>query len=191
MSALTAEPRRPVLRQFIALFAAFTAGAVVATLSCGTQLTPMHSFLATTSVHGPWRLRERDPRIDGAILQTPPGAPVNSLPGKTGPGLPDAFRSLLSSPPYGPVDELADTFYGSRTAVERLEKEMRLKPSFDGYENPAPLAKIGFVPPGKKLELPPARELDIVIPCIRDLDFLDSWRRFIEPHHVIIIQVTR
>ena len=66
---------------------------------------------------------------------------------------------------------------------------MRLKPSNDGYENPGPLASIGFVQPAGKLELPPARELDVVIPCIRDLDFLELWRPFIQPYHIIIIQV--
>lgn len=137
-----------------------------------------------------WRLRDRDPRRDGAVLQPARGLPVNSLPGKTGPGLPDAFRALLSSAPYGPLDENADTDYGSRTAVERLEQEMRLKSSNDGYmyENPLPLSSIGFMP-FRPIDLPPASELDIVIPCIRDLTFLESWKAFVQPYHVIIIQV--
>ena len=36
---------------------------------------------------------------------------------------------------------------------------------------------------------PLANELDIVIPTIRSLDFLEMWRPFFEPYHLIIIQV--
>ena len=36
---------------------------------------------------------------------------------------------------------------------------------------------------------PLASELDIVIPTIRSLDFLEMWRPFFEPYHLIIIQV--
>lgn len=167
----------------------FFAGVVTAILAV-LLLTSFHSESMSwgTLSASAWRLRERNPRRDGAILQPAPKGSVNSLPGKTGPGLPDAFRALLKSPPYGPVDENADLDYGSRTAVERLEKEMRLKPTNDGYENPAPLESLGFVAP-RPIVLPPARDLDIVIPCIRDLDFLESWKKFIQPHHVIIIQV--
>lgn len=37
---------------------------------------------------------------------------------------------------------------------------------------------------------PPALkdELDIVIPTIRNLDFLEMWRPFFEPYHLIIVQ---
>lgn len=31
-------------------------------------------------------------------------------------------------------------------------------------------------------------ELDIVIPTIRNLDFLEMWRPFFEPYHLIIVQ---
>jgi len=31
--------------------------------------------------------------------------------------------------------------------------------------------------------------LDIVIPTVRDLEFLEDWRPFIEPFHIILIQV--
>lgn len=33
-----------------------------------------------------------------------------------------------------------------------------------------------------------AEQLDIVIPTIRNLDFLEQWRPFFEPYHLIIIQ---
>ena len=33
-----------------------------------------------------------------------------------------------------------------------------------------------------------AADLDIVIPTIRDLDFLADWRDFLQPYHLIIIQ---
>lgn len=31
-------------------------------------------------------------------------------------------------------------------------------------------------------------ELDIVIPTIRNLDFLEQWRPFFQPYHLIIVQ---
>ena len=30
--------------------------------------------------------------------------------------------------------------------------------------------------------------MDIVIPTIRDLDFLEDWRPYFEDHHLIIVQ---
>mmetsp|Transcript_9506 Transcript_9506/g.17787 ORF Transcript_9506/g.17787 Transcript_9506/m.17787 type:complete len:81 (-) Transcript_9506:1162-1404(-) len=33
-----------------------------------------------------------------------------------------------------------------------------------------------------------ADQLDIVIPTIRNLDFLEQWRPFFQPYHLIIIQ---
>jgi len=36
---------------------------------------------------------------------------------------------------------------------------------------------------------PPLKdELDIVIPTIRNLDFLEMWRPYFEPYHLIIVQ---
>jgi reversibly glycosylated polypeptide / UDP-arabinopyranose mutase len=33
-----------------------------------------------------------------------------------------------------------------------------------------------------------AHQVDIVIPTIRSLDFLEEWRPFFEPYHLIIVQ---
>jgi hypothetical protein len=33
-----------------------------------------------------------------------------------------------------------------------------------------------------------ADQLDIVIPTIRNLDFLEQWRPFFQPYHLIIVQ---
>lgn len=35
---------------------------------------------------------------------------------------------------------------------------------------------------------PLADQLDIVIPTIRSLDFLQQWRAFFQPYHLIIVQ---
>lgn len=40
---------------------------------------------------------------------------------------------------------------------------------------------MAFAPPLKD-------ELDIVIPTIRNLDFLEMWRPFFQPYHLIIVQ---
>ena len=34
-----------------------------------------------------------------------------------------------------------------------------------------------------------ADQLDIVIPTIRNLDFLEQWRPFFQPYHLIVVQV--
>ena len=38
------------------------------------------------------------------------------------------------------------------------------------------------------MSAPLVSELDIVIPTIRSLDFLEQWRAFFQPYHLIIIQ---
>jgi reversibly glycosylated polypeptide / UDP-arabinopyranose mutase len=38
------------------------------------------------------------------------------------------------------------------------------------------------------MEAPLKDELDIVIPTIRNLDFLEMWRPFFQPYHLIIVQ---
>ena len=35
-----------------------------------------------------------------------------------------------------------------------------------------------------------ADQLDIVIPTIRNLDFLEQWRPFFQPYHLIVVQVS-
>ena len=42
--------------------------------------------------------------------------------------------------------------------------------------------------PSTKVTPPLKDELDIVIPTIRTLDFLESWRPFFEQYHLIIVQ---
>ncbi|KAL6576279.1 putative UDP-arabinopyranose mutase 1 [Orobanche hederae] len=42
--------------------------------------------------------------------------------------------------------------------------------------------------PATPLSPPLKDELDIVIPTIRNLDFLEMWRPFFEPYHLIIVQ---
>ncbi|KAJ9559714.1 hypothetical protein OSB04_004874 [Centaurea solstitialis] len=42
--------------------------------------------------------------------------------------------------------------------------------------------------PSSVVKPPLADELDIVIPTIRNLDFLEQWRSFFQPYHLIIVQ---
>jgi hypothetical protein len=57
---------------------------------------------------------------------------------------------------------------------------------------PAPAAAaLPALPAPAALTLPPgalADQLDIVIPTIRNLDFLEAWRPFFQPYHLIIVQ---
>lgn len=42
--------------------------------------------------------------------------------------------------------------------------------------------------PATPISAPLKDELDIVIPTIRNLDFLEMWRPFFQPYHLIIVQ---
>lgn len=42
--------------------------------------------------------------------------------------------------------------------------------------------------PSSHVTAPLKDELDIVIPTIRNLDFLEQWRPFFQPYHLIIVQ---
>jgi len=48
---------------------------------------------------------------------------VNSIPGTTGPGIPNIIRSTLSTK-YGPVDESATSFYGAGSGIYILLKKV-------------------------------------------------------------------
>ena len=114
--------------------------------------------------------------------------PINSIPGHTGPGIPRAIKNLLLS--KGVIDENADTYYGAAKAVGVLEAECGWNPHTSSFENPSCLEFLQFLsknePIVKDSELPSL--IDIVIPSIRDLDFLEEWKEFIEPFHLILVQ---
>ena len=118
--------------------------------------------------------------------------PIDSVPGTTGEGVPGKIREWLLTTGV-PIDDNAEDHFGSEEAVKAMEKQI-----CGGWDD----AKIGFRKPecinylkfgpyeSIKNEdiLPDPTEIDIVIPSIRNLDFLNDWREFFQGFHVIIIQ---
>lgn len=168
-------------------FAAFVVTFSGCILFFPTLLSPLSTHFSLQP-HGSFYVRPHSAVLDGPLGALPAdGSFVNSFPDTTGPGVPHRVKSLLSAAPYGPVDEDADTFFPAGAAVARLEATVGWAPD-TGYANSAPLDAVGFSRAKARFEPAAAYDLDIVIPSIRDLDFLESWRPFLEPYHLILVQ---
>lgn len=116
------------------------------------------------------------------------GVAINSFPDTTGPGVAAAIVSSVLA--HGRVDEAAVDMIGSTDAVKALAAACAAGAGA-GVARDAGLTlpcfdSIGFArtPPA----LPARFDLDVVIPTIRSLDFLEAWRAVLEPYHLIIIQ---
>ena len=112
---------------------------------------------------------------------------VNSLPGTTGPGVPNAMKQRLQELKIQ-IQEDADTFFGSAKAVEALEKECGWDPAQSCFQKPECFSKLNFDTSEAMLDVADPDLIDIVIPSIRNLDFLNQWQEFFQGFHVIIIQ---
>ena len=130
-----------------------------------------------------------------------PGNPVIDT---TNPNVPDLFRKKLSS--FNKIDEKISDRYASADAVASMENVIGWDPTTSDFKNPDIInsmaidgigidaAKSECVVDKKMLlkKLLNGQELhdimDVVIPTIRDLDFLESWKPFIEKFHIILIQ---
>lgn len=146
-------------------------------------------------------------RVVGSLRKLQEYTNINSIDGTTGPGIPYYIRSILSKR-YAAIDEDATDFYGAgkglffgtcdtlltnihhiRLAVDELEKECQWNASASTLNNPNCLTQFQF----KRRPAPFSisdyyNQVDIVIPSIRDLDFLESWKAFFIKFHLIIIQ---
>jgi reversibly glycosylated polypeptide / UDP-arabinopyranose mutase len=100
-----------------------------------------------------------------------------------------------------PIDEAATDYMPASKAVEMLEKEAGWNPDTSNFVNSEPLKPLlpgigGKLVPADtpaisllNFDGKPIRELvDIVVPSIRDLDFLEIWKPFIEGFHLILVQ---
>jgi hypothetical protein len=99
-----------------------------------------------------------------------------------------------------PIDESAETFMPAADAVDKLEKIVGWNADTSNFVNnsfigplikgiggnllPAETPPISLV----KKDRPLHELMDIVIPSIRDLDFLEVWKPFIHKFHIIIVQ---
>ena len=114
----------------------------------------------------------------------------------TNPSVPKLFKDLLLK--YAKIDETLTTSMPATSAVEKLEKEVGWDPKTSTFINPAALqslvkqglsaSSISVADKNSFQERPLHDMVDIVVPSIRDLDFLEDWKPFIEKFHIIIIQ---
>ena len=111
----------------------------------------------------------------------------------TRPQVPSLFRQALQA--RATIDEDAHDHYGAENAVNALEAAVGWDASKSTFVHPEVLeaavpstsaltAAAGFDMLANAAEL-----VDVVMPSIRDLDnFLEAWRPFIEPFHLILVQ---
>ena len=74
-------------------------------------------------------------------------------------------------------------------AVARLEKECGWNTNTSSFQRPECIGQFNFTRNADRWNITKYRnDIDIVIPSIRDLDFLHQWKDFFEPFHLIIVQ---
>ena len=118
--------------------------------------------------------------------------------------VPDIFRNVLKQ--MAPIDETVSSQYPAQNAVNKLEAVVGWDSANSKFENSSIidfLRKEWLGDTVKEKKCPISKEallntllkgaklhhiMDIVVPSIRDLDFLEKWKPFIENFHVIIIQ---
>ncbi|KAL3785395.1 hypothetical protein ACHAWO_013582 [Cyclotella atomus] len=118
--------------------------------------------------------------------------PTTSLAGTTGTGIPGKIRSWLLSTGES-IDNEAKDHFGSEHAVNAMEEQICGGWDADNvaFGNGACTAALAFGPYAGISDdslLPEPSGIDIVIPSIRNLDFLNHWREFFQGFHIIIIQ---
>ena len=125
---------------------------------------------------------------------------VNLIDGTTRSTVPHLFKEFLEK--RKPIDECASNYFPAVHAVEKLEEEVGWNAETSTFNNPSILetlvdqgvggasvrsdtSPISLVDLGNR----PIHELmDIVVPSIRDLEFLEAWKPFIEKFNIIVIQ---
>lgn len=114
----------------------------------------------------------------------------NSIPGTTGPGVPWHVDSLLSQH-GGEIDWAISDRFPASPNVARLAEACGWDASTSALTNPGCMKSMRFEARTSLAHTPAAvspADLDIVIPTIRDLHFLEEWREFIEGYHLIFVQ---
>ena len=142
--------------------------------------------------------KDWDPGYDRkGIIPSAAAAAASPFPGQvpltatTTPLVPDLFRTELRS--RAPIDEAATDYLPAEKAVRHMEAEVGWDPVSSSFthkpEAIASLVSQGGLKRGGQAELNSLPLLmDIVIPSIRDLDFLEQWRPYLEGFHLILVQ---
>jgi hypothetical protein len=111
---------------------------------------------------------------------------VNSSPGVTGPGIPRAINKILQETEE-PIQEEADTFFAAEAAVAVLENKCIWLAEETSVQDKTCFESVMFDKTRQTFVADPSL-IDIVIPSIRNLDFLQTWREFFQGFHIIVIQ---
>lgn len=115
---------------------------------------------------------------------------VNSLPGTTGTGIPGIFQKWIQSASGIEIDEDALNYYGSEKAIAHVENIIcgGWNAEKSNFNNEKCMEYLHFNNNQEYVPKLDPSEVDIVVPSIRDLDFLNEWKEFFQGFHVIIIQ---
>jgi reversibly glycosylated polypeptide / UDP-arabinopyranose mutase len=108
--------------------------------------------------------------------------------GTTDPSIPNTFKTVLNRLAH--VDEAAEDHYGAEPAVATLEQQCGWDPAKSDFVHPDCLDAVGLSLQPKKLHNfnAPVSDVHIVVPSIRDLDFLNKWKSVLYPYDFIIVQ---
>lgn len=129
--------------------------------------------------------------------------PGDKIPDTTTTDVPKIFQIFLNS--FSDIDEKVSDKYPAKDAVAKLEAEVGWNPEKSDFLHPNKISylwekSVSSSSPGECKTDPESflkmllngKELhsvmDIVVPSIRNLDFLELWKVFIEKFHIIIIQ---
>jgi len=114
---------------------------------------------------------------------------LSSFPSTTGSNIPAAIKEILNN--LAPVDETAKNFYGAQAAVGKLEEECGWTPATSSFEKTDCVSsRVNF---DKRRLLTPLlnvspKEVHIVVPSIRDLEFLEKWKSVLYRFDFILVQ---
>lgn len=107
--------------------------------------------------------------------------------GTTGPDTLTSIRESIKG--FGTVDEDASDKYGAGAAVDAMEKDCGWDPDNSVLKKSNCMQAQHHLQPKLHGALTEAyKEMDVVVPTIRDLDFLQEWKPFLEKAHFILIQ---
>lgn len=110
----------------------------------------------------------------------------------TGPSVVGVFSNMLSERSSVPIDLQIDSVFPAEAAVNLLETECKWDGEIGVFqEKTCPLIQLGIgsrIPSGQQTVTVNPNEIDIVVPSIRNLDFLQHWKKYLFGLHLIIVQ---
>lgn len=140
------------------------------------------------SLERKWKIGMIPTREEVAATPHPGTVPPSAT---TTTNVPELFRAALKA--RSSIDESATDYLPAEKAVKLMEEEVGW--DVDHFsKNRAAIEKLketGLTPDSNAAErilseLP--NHMDIVIPSIRDLDFLEDWKPYLQGFHLILVQ---